>query len=202
MKDKMSAAEFLQMKASTGSEYDIYKKIAEYMAVQYPTVIYHFDLAGANMSMAQAGKNNAIQMAEKDIEQVHFNKRGKLKKQTIKFPDFQICRRSFQGEFIGLFLEIKKEGIYKKDGSTCKTEHIRQQKKILHRLNSQGYFAEFAIGVAQAINFINYYLTGHTNCNVAKSVCNSCNTTTIKMNGEKYDYCPKCHFCKKQTGLI
>ena len=82
------------------NEYTICKQIAQYMRLQYPEYIYHYDLAGLNLSKAQSGRMKAIQGA-----------RG--------FPDFFLIRPNKM--YSGLFLEIKAETPYLKDGKTLKS---------------------------------------------------------------------------------
>jgi hypothetical protein len=128
-------------------EYIICKDIALYMRLQYPNVLYHFDMAGLNLSIAQAGMNKAIQC-----------KRG--------WPDFflaGVARQKVYGEiveYLGLFIEIKAEGtkLYKKDGKTYVTEHIKEQHDTLTELNSLGYRAYFGIGFDHCKVLIDGYL--------------------------------------------
>jgi hypothetical protein len=128
-------------------EYQICKNIALYMKLQYPSVLYHFDLTGLSLSIAQAGMSKAIQCG-----------RG--------WPDFFIAgvsRRKICGEvveFLGLFIEVKAEGtkLYKKDGVTYITDHIKEQRKILTELNSLGYMAYFGIGFDHCKVLIDEYL--------------------------------------------
>jgi hypothetical protein len=118
-------------------EYQICKDIAIYLRMQYPNVIFHFDLAGLNLSRAQAGMMKAIQ-----------GKRG--------WPDLFIAEpKAFLN---GLFIEVKAEGtkIYKKDGS-CSTPHIQEQYMMLYEL-SDNYRARFGIGFDDCKSIIDEYL--------------------------------------------
>jgi len=119
-------------------EYQICKDIAQYMRLQYPNVIFHFDLAGLNLSRAQAGMMKAIQGG-----------RG--------WPDLFIAKDN--GQFRGLFLEIKIEGtkLAKKDDSPA-TPHIGEQLSCIIKLNEEGYAATFAIGFDEARMKIDKYL--------------------------------------------
>ena len=121
-------------------EYEICKSIATYLRLQFPDIIFHFDLAGLNLSRAQAGMMKSIQGG-----------RG--------FPDLIIYRR--KGNHLALCLEVKKEEtkIYLKDGVTVVSdEHIREQVVMLKKLNSEGYCALFGIGLDKCIAIINFYL--------------------------------------------
>jgi len=128
-------------------EYIICKQIATYMRLQYPDVMFHFDLAGLNLSKAQAGMMKAIQGG-----------RG--------WPDFFIARPKIDeneyGEemyYYGLFLEIKVDGtkLWKAKGGPV-NDHIKEQIDCLNKLNEKGYMAEFAIGFNDAKKQIDDYL--------------------------------------------
>ena len=119
-------------------EYQICKDIALYMKLQYPDVIYRFDMAGLNLSMAQAGMNKAIQCGK-------------------GWPDLFIAEAI--RPYKGLFIEIKKEGIklLKKD-LTYATPHIQEQWDMLFKLRLKGYAANFAIGFDEVKDLIDDYL--------------------------------------------
>lgn len=132
------------------NEYILYRQVSTYLRYQYPRVLYHFDPTGLNLSKAQSGMFKAIQgnkwpdlfIAHKGIE---------LRDELI---------RSFQGEFHGLFLELKKEGtrLYTKDGRPA-TPHIQEQLDCILKLRQRGYKAEFAVGFDQAKDIIDEYLS-------------------------------------------
>ena len=97
-------SKYLNLKAMRNNrEYQICKDIAIYMRLQYPNIIFHFDLAGLNLSRAQAGMMKAIQGG-----------RG--------YPDLFIAEPRlifrddddlpFGTNYYGLFIEVKK-GRYK-----------------------------------------------------------------------------------------
>lgn len=119
-------------------EYQICKDIAYYMRLQYPTVLFHFDLAGLNLSKAQAGMNKAIQLH-----------RG--------FPDFFIAEG--RNGYGGMFLEIKAEGtkLYKKNFEAS-TPHISEQCEFMDALRIKGYKCEFGVGWDDCHNKIDEYL--------------------------------------------
>lgn len=120
-------------------EYILCKQIAQYMRLQYPEYIYHYDLAGLNLSKAQAGMMKAIQ-----------GKRG--------FPDFFLIHPNMK--YNGLFLEIKAETPYLKDGQTLKSnKHLKEQQSMLNKLNLNGYFAKFVTGFDETKQAIDNYLS-------------------------------------------
>lgn len=74
------------------------------------------------------------------------------------WPDIQVSV-PMKG-YYGFFLELKKEGvkIFKKDGFTYrKNEHIQEQADMLDELNNLNYFAEFAVGLDEAIKYTDWY---------------------------------------------
>jgi hypothetical protein len=127
-------------KQRNNKEYIVCKQIATYLRLQFPKVIFHFDLAGLNLSRAQASMMKGIQ-----------GKRG--------WPDLFIAQRSFQGEYLGLFIEIKPEGtrLLKLNGDFS-TPHIQEQNEMIHVLQKNGYYACFAIGFDNCIKIIDEYL--------------------------------------------
>jgi len=119
-------------------EYQICKDIAFYMRLQYPTVLFHFDLAGLNLSRAQAGMMKAIQ-----------DNRG--------FPDLLIAESRLG--YYGLFIEVKVEGtkLYKKNLEAI-TPHIAEQLEFQDVLRLKGYKCEFGIGWDGSKKLIDDYL--------------------------------------------
>ena len=108
------------------------------MRLQYPAIIFHFDLAGLNLSRAQAGMMKAIQGG-----------RG--------WPDLFIAEP--RGEYKGIFIEVKIEGtaLRKLDGKP-KTDHIQEQINCLNDLTDKGYLAEFGKGFDECKRMIDAYL--------------------------------------------
>lgn len=131
------------------SEHELYVLIADYLRLQYPDIIYRFDLAAdLKLSIGQAKKHKRLQRF-----------RG--------YPDLFIAKPKLQQSkdglpvyIHGLFLEIKKEGtkILKKDGEYVADKHIREQAKMLQALERRGYRAMFAVGYEQAKQIIDEYI--------------------------------------------
>jgi signal transduction histidine kinase len=124
-------------------EYQICKDIAIYMRMQYPDVLFHYDLSGLNLSRSQAGMMKAIQGGRgwPDL--------------FIAHPKNNFPEQSYQG----LFIEIKKEGtlIWTRAGKPT-TPHIAEQIDCLDRLTELGYMAEFGIGMDDCFKLIDDYL--------------------------------------------
>ena len=123
-------------------EYELCKALAQYLRMHKDKPIYHYDLSGLNLSMAQAGMSKVIQGG-----------RG--------WCDLFIAEaRKDINNFIyhGLFIEIKKTGtrIHKMNGE-CTTPHIAEQKEMMLRLRAKGYFADFGIGFDDCKRLIDNY---------------------------------------------
>lgn len=123
-------------------EYQICKDIAIYLRYQYPDVLFRFDMAGLNLSKAQAGRNKAIQVG-------------------LKWPDLFIAEPSRDGRYKGLFIEIKTEGtkLYLcSNNSKYATDHILAQALCLDSLGNRGYRAHFSCGFDAVKQSIDNYL--------------------------------------------
>lgn len=127
------------------TETQIYEQIARYLNFKHPKVIYHFDLSGIhNPSPRTRGLYSRL------------NGRA--------FPDLFIAKSVFRTESVdvanGMFLEIKREGtrLTKRDGSWA-SPHIAEQAAMLEALAAQGYIAQLACGLDEALELIESYLS-------------------------------------------
>lgn len=133
----------------SNDENEVYKIVARHLSTHYQDTPYHFDLSGVNNTSRYA--------------------RGlyKLINGDEHWPDLVIYQRSHPdfGEYIGLALEIKREGVRvkKADGSMVADSHIRDQAATLQKLARKGYYAAFGIGVRDCIKLIDQYLSGTSN---------------------------------------
>lgn len=121
------------------SEHQLYELIATFLRLQYPNVIYRFDLAAdLKLTAGQAAKHKRLHP-----------RRG--------YPDLFIAKP--RGEYHGMFLELKKDGtrLTKRNGDWA-SEHIQEQWLMLNDLRACGYRAEFAIGYDDAVRQIKAYL--------------------------------------------
>lgn len=144
------------------SEADLQVQVADYLRLQYPSVMFHSDFgSGIKLTMGQAIKQKRqnggrrawpdMFIAEpKEVARTEFEDKEK----SVAFS-FGHCR-------YGLFIELKKAGtrIYKKDGTLVANEHIREQFDLLEQLRHKGYVAEFACGFDEAKEIIDRYLGG------------------------------------------
>jgi flagellar biosynthesis/type III secretory pathway protein FliH len=125
----------------------MYEQIARYLQLQYPEVIYRFDLAAdLKLTAGQAAKHKRLHPH-----------RG--------YPDLFIAEpktTTYTMEYTGLYLELKAEGNspFKKDGTLKKNEHLEEQNEMLENLRDKGYKAEFAVGFEEAKEIIDDYLGG------------------------------------------
>lgn len=132
------------------SEHNLYEQIARYLQLQYPDVIYRFDIAAdLKLTPGQASKHKRLHP-------------------TRGYPDLFIAESSTNiwnspvrewGLYFGLYIEIKKDGekLTKKDGS-WRTPHIAEQAEMLERLRQAGYKAEFGVGIEECKKIIDEYL--------------------------------------------
>ena len=115
--------------------------VAEFLARQYPNVIFRFDVAAdMKMTMYQASQ----------IKNKLLHKRG--------YPDLFIAKA--KGKHHGLYIELKKDRseVFKKDGSYKKNEHIEQQVKMHKILRDEGYKVEWGLGFDDTIKKIRDYM--------------------------------------------
>lgn len=130
------------------TEREVYTLVAQYLQVRYPKAIYRFDLAAdMKLTPGQARRHKELHPY-----------RG--------YPDLFIAEPaprcvdgSWNYEYNGLFIEIKKEGtrLKNKKGEWA-TEHIKEQADILEELQFRGYRAVFAVGFEEVKKIIDEYL--------------------------------------------
>ena len=129
-------------------ERDLYLQVARYIQVQYPDVIYRFDLAAdIKLTVGQAAKHKRLHpyRGYPDLFLAQPAQR------SSEYPD--ACYK------FGLFIELKKEGTrLKKRNGEWASEHIAEQARILEMLELRGYVAKFAVGFDEARKLIDEYL--------------------------------------------
>lgn len=106
-------------------EYVLQKAVCRYLEIQYPKVLFLSDTIGnVKLNEIQASRNKQIQ------------------KTDFKCPDLLILEPN--KKYKGLFIELKKETPYKKDGITLlKNKHIESQYRSICDLINKGYYACF-----------------------------------------------------------
>lgn len=157
--DIFSAEEFKKMvrKKSKKSEENIQLAVCKHIKDNYPDVIFTCDLAsGMKLPIWLAARNKKMRSS-----------RG-LPDLFIAFPKAEyVYAKLFNGSeirvpkvnFLGLFIEFKKEDVRLKNGEISRSEHHNEQAAILTRLSHLGYKSEFACGVTEAIKIIDEYLS-------------------------------------------
>jgi hypothetical protein len=122
-------------------EYELQKSICRYLSCQYPDVEYMSDtIANLKLTLQQASRNKSIQ------------------KNGFKCPDLIILEP--KNGFHGLFIELKLETPFKKDGQikASKNDHLKGQLETIEKLNAKGYSACFSWGFDMTKEIIDNYL--------------------------------------------
>ena len=125
------------------TELELQAQVADYIRLQYPTVIFHSDFgSGIKLTMGQAIKQKRLNGGRR------------------AWPDMLLAEP--RGDYHALFIELKREGtrIFKQDGKLVADEHIREQFDMLHDLRRKGYAAELGIGFEATKKLIDDYMKG------------------------------------------
>ena len=120
-------------------EFELQKAVCNYLRLAYPSVLFDSDtIANVKLTAPQQARNKAIQ------------------KEGFKRPDMCIY---FPTEIhSGLFIELKVESPYKKDGTLKSGEHLRGQYMTMKHLEMLGYKCSFAWTFEMAKEIIDNYL--------------------------------------------
>lgn len=123
-------------------EFDLQKSVCQYLSLQYPDVVFLSDtVANLKLTHGQQQRNKSIQ------------------KSSFKCPDLLILEP--RGGYSGLFLELKIETPYKKDGfsiKASKNDHLKGQLQSLSDLSKKGYYACFAWSFESIKSIIDNYM--------------------------------------------
>jgi len=125
----------------------IAQQVSDYLKLQYPQVIYHFDTG--------SGGTKSIGMAVRD----------KRLNPHRGYPDLFVpvvkpATSTYTGLYHGLYIELKATTPYLKDGITLKkNKHLEEQNDIINRLKGEGYYACFCTGFEETKAIIDWYLT-------------------------------------------
>jgi len=120
----------------------IAEAVSSFLQVQYPNILYRFDIADLKLTMGQAVRNKKLNPH-----------RG--------WCDLFIAEPN--GKYSGMFLELKKskDEVFKKDGNMRKNEHLEEQKEMIERLKAKGYYANWGLGFDDSIKQIREYMKGN-----------------------------------------
>jgi len=120
-------------------EFELQKTVCAYLCRQYPKTFFLTDtIAFVRLTVPQQVRMKAVQ------------------KPGFQCPDLIIfeVRRGFSG----LFLELKAETPYKKDGALKKSDHLAGQFETIKALREKGYYADFVWNFDQIKNLIDWYM--------------------------------------------
>lgn len=121
-------------------EYDLQVAVCRYLNYQYAHILFMSDtIASVKLTAPQAIRNKQIQ------------------KDSFKCPDIIIFEP--RGQYHGLFIELKKESPYKKNGELFANDHLQGQAKTMQDLTERGYKCYFAWSFEQAKSLIDSYLS-------------------------------------------
>lgn len=118
------------------TEAQLHKQICQYLKLK--GVIFNTDMSGIKLSIGQAKKMKSLRSSR-------------------AFPDIAIYERNSKGEG-ALFLEVKKDNPFKRDGTLKSGEHLQEQSDMLDNLRLRGYVAQFVWTFEQAQWIIDTYL--------------------------------------------
>ncbi len=139
-------------------ESDLQVKVADYIRLKYPNVLFHSDFgSGIKMTKGQAIKQKRQNGGRRGWPDLFI-----AEPRELTTFDVKTNRDVPTGKFYrGLFIELKKEGtrIRKKDGSPA-SKHIAEQDAMLKALWLRGYQTFFAVGFDEAKKIIDWYLGG------------------------------------------
>lgn len=119
-------------------EFTLQKQVCKFLDIQFPKALYLSDtVASVKLTAPQQIRNKSIQ------------------KEGFKCPDLLILEPV--GNFKGLFIELKTETPFKKNGEIKKNEHLEGQLKTINELKERGYHATFSWGFDMTIKIISDY---------------------------------------------
>lgn len=118
------------------TEKELHRSICSYLKIR--GVLYNTDLSGIKMTMGQAKQARELRCCN-------------------GFPDITVYEP--RGQYKALFLEVKKETPFKKDGTLKSNDHLREQAEMLEVLNERGYYAQFAWDFNATVDVIDWYLS-------------------------------------------
>ena len=118
-------------------EESLHIAICDYLKMQYPDVIFTSEASGIKLTIGQAVKLKRMRSGS-------------------KLPDIWILEP--KGNFHGLFLEVKAESPFRRDGS-IKAGHFAEQEDYLSKLRQKGYSAMFVWSFDHAKAAIDNYMS-------------------------------------------
>lgn len=121
-------------------EFELQTQVCRYISAQYPHVLFSSDtIAFIKLTGAQAGRN------------------AKIQKKGFKAPDIVLYEA--RHGYHGLFIELKIDSPFKRDGALKKSDHLEGQARSMQQLKDRGYYATFAWDFDMIKNIIDRYLS-------------------------------------------
>lgn len=125
-------------KTNQQPEYNLQVAVCRYLDVQYPKTLYLSDtVASVKLKIPQQMRNKAIQ------------------KNGFKCPDLLILEP--RGKYAGLFIELKVDSPFKKNGDLKAGDHLKGQQKTIEDLKAKGYYSCFSWGFERTREIIDNY---------------------------------------------
>lgn len=139
------------------TEEKLHKQIVDYIKAQYSNIVFNTDMSGIKLTKGQASKAKEL-------------------RSDNGFPDIVIYEpqsdNSYPWEtYNGLFLEVKKETPYRKDGKLHKMtryktvggikvpyDHLKRQSELHERLEDRNFMCRFVWSFEMAKELIDDYL--------------------------------------------
>lgn len=126
-------------------EFQLQKQVTTFLRLQYPKVFFLSDaISHISLNPMQGARNKSIQCT------------------NFACPDLFIAepRKGFHS----LFIELKADTIFKKDGFTLKSNpHVERQLETINALNQKGFRARIMWDFTEIIKEIKWYLDGEQN---------------------------------------
>ena len=120
-------------------EFNLQKQICSYLSLAYPKVLFMSDtIASVKLTIPQQVRNKSIQ------------------KDGFKTPDLIIFEP--RHGYNGMFIELKTETPYKKNGELKKSTHLEEQEETMEQLRQRGYWADFRWSFEDVKRIIDWYL--------------------------------------------
>jgi hypothetical protein len=135
------------------SEKQLHQSVCDYIRYKHPHVLLNVDLSGQNMSPMIGAQLKRLRSNSGYPDIMVYKARTVLVKNT--YAGNEILEEI---NYHGFFLELKVEGykLFNKKGE-YKTDHLKNQAECMRRLREEGYYAEFASGIDEAIFHIDKY---------------------------------------------
>lgn len=142
-------------------EESLQRQVCTYLRMQYPHVLFRSDYAsGLHLTKNQARIHASLQSGKgwPDL--------------FIPYPTDHKQKDGTIRHYHGLFIELKKQGttVYLKNGPNkgkLTTDlHIQTQAKVLKTLYDIGYYANFAVGIDNALKIIDWYMQKPQNASI------------------------------------